>query len=81
MRPHKAAISKPLHHFPGNRSSRTEPQAPEPVRAPTATETATRHLPDDSNLAAVVAAWPALPEAIRAGILAMVEAASMEGGR
>jgi hypothetical protein len=27
-------------------------------------------------LAAVVAAWPALPEAIRAGIVAMVKAAS-----
>jgi hypothetical protein len=32
-------------------------------------------LPPD--LAAVVAAWPSLPEAIRAGILAMVKAASV----
>jgi hypothetical protein len=33
-------------------------------------------------LAAVVAAWPTLPEAIRAGILAMVRAASGgNGGR
>jgi hypothetical protein len=31
---------------------------------------------DDPDLAAVVAAWPKLPEAIRAGILAMVKAAS-----
>jgi hypothetical protein len=30
----------------------------------------------DPDLAAVVAAWPDLPEAIRAGILAMVTAAS-----
>jgi hypothetical protein len=30
----------------------------------------------DPDLAAVVAAWPELPEAIRAGILAMVKAAS-----
>jgi hypothetical protein len=29
----------------------------------------------DPDLAAVVAAWPALPPAIRAGILAMVNAA------
>jgi hypothetical protein len=28
----------------------------------------------DSDLAAVVAAWPDLPEAIKAGILAMVKA-------
>jgi hypothetical protein len=33
------------------------------------------------DLAAVVAAWPALPEAIRAGILAMVKAASDLPGR
>ena len=30
----------------------------------------------DPDLAAVVAAWPELPEAIRVGILAMVRAAS-----
>jgi hypothetical protein len=30
----------------------------------------------DADLAAVVDAWPELPEAIRAGILAMVKAAS-----
>jgi hypothetical protein len=29
----------------------------------------------DPDLAAVVATWPTLPEAIRAGILAMVKAA------
>jgi hypothetical protein len=29
----------------------------------------------DPDLAAVVAAWPELPEAIRAGIVAMVRAA------
>ena len=38
------------------------------------------HLPNDTcqtdpDLAAVVAAWPELPEAIKAGILAMVKAA------
>jgi hypothetical protein len=39
------------------------------------------HGPDAPDLAAVVAAWPTLPEAIRAGILALVKAASPgEGG-
>ena len=33
----------------------------------------------DPDLAAVVDAWPALPEAIKAGILAMVNAASESG--
>ncbi len=42
------------------------------------------HLPNDtcktdSDLAAVVEAWPDLPEAIKAGILAMVEASSEKG--
>jgi hypothetical protein len=34
----------------------------------------------DPDLAAINAAWPALPEALKAGILAMVKAAS-EGGK
>ena len=34
----------------------------------------------DPDLAALVAAWPGLPEAIRAGIVAMVKAASGKGG-
>jgi hypothetical protein len=38
-----------------------------------------RRLFSHSALAAVVAAWPELPEAIRAGIMAMVKAASGEG--
>jgi hypothetical protein len=32
------------------------------------------------DLAAVIDAWPALPEAIRAGIVAMVKAATAQGG-
>jgi hypothetical protein len=44
------------------------------------------HLPTDTcntdpDLATVVAAWPDLPEAICAGILAMVKAALKGGGR
>jgi len=42
------------------------------------------HLPNDTcqtdpDLAAVVAAWPELPEPIKAGILAMVKAARQTG--
>jgi hypothetical protein len=35
--------------------------------------------PIDPDLAAVVLAWPTLPEAIRSGIVAMVEAATGKG--
>ena len=42
-----------------------------------ATESATRSLNDDPDLAVVVAAWPELPETIRAGIVAMVKAATI----
>jgi hypothetical protein len=33
-------------------------------------------LPADPDLAAVISAWDRLPEAVRAGIVAMVKAAS-----
>jgi hypothetical protein len=44
-------------------------------RLPTATENATALLPGetDPRLAAVVDAWPTLPEALKAGIVAMVK--------
>jgi hypothetical protein len=49
-------------------------------RTPSATKTATglrqACVTGDPDLAAVVDAWPELPEAIRAGISAMVKAAS-----
>ena len=35
---------------------------------------------DDADLRSVVAAWPTLPEPIRAGLLALVKAASGAGG-
>jgi hypothetical protein len=38
-----------------------------------AVETKTAH--DDPDLQAIIDAWPALPEAIKAGILAMIRAA------
>jgi hypothetical protein len=34
----------------------------------------------DPDLAAVAAAWPTLPDALRAGIVAMVKAAAGTGG-
>jgi hypothetical protein len=37
------------------------------------------NFPADPDLAAVVTAWPALPAAIRAGILAMIQAAKGGG--
>ena len=37
--------------------------------------------PKDADLAAVVAAWPALPDALKAGILAMVKTADPAGGK
>jgi hypothetical protein len=50
------------------------------VRPPTATGTATELLPEllaaDPGLKAVVDAWDRLPEAVRAGIVAMVQAAT-----
>jgi hypothetical protein len=50
---------------------------PEPA-APAAAPTAESPLPPD--LAAVVAAWPALPPAVRAGIAAMVQASAVGTG-
>jgi hypothetical protein len=50
-----------------------------------AQQTVAHHLPTDTcntdpDLAAVVAAWPELPEAVKAGILAMVKAAQQTTG-
>jgi hypothetical protein len=57
-------------------STRPNPHRRADIRTPTATKSATTY-PEvaDPDLAAVVAAWPTLPEAIRAGIVAMVKAA------
>jgi hypothetical protein len=43
-------------------------------RLPVTTQITTRPLPEDADLAAVIDAWDRLPEAIKAGILAMVRA-------
>jgi hypothetical protein len=44
-----------------------------------ATSSATVSLSNDPDLAAIIDAWPALPEAVQAGILAMVKAAAGSG--
>src|SRR6185436_4370444 len=38
-------------------------------------------IPHDADLAALIAAWPTLPEPLRAGITAMVRAAATKHGR
>ncbi len=55
-------------------SSRQYPKESGSIRPLTATRNATRLLPDDPGLAAVADAWPDLPEALKACILAMVRA-------
>ncbi len=61
-------------------SSRLEANANARKRTPSATENAPEYLAvADPDLAAVNAAWPTLPEGLKAGILAMVKAASGVG--
>ena len=59
---------------PSKLSSRQYPNESGSIRPLTAAQNATRLLPDDPDLAAVVDAWPELPEAIKTGIVAMVKA-------
>ncbi len=65
--------STPVDPIPSSRQYQNEYGS---IRPHTATQKATRLLPNDPGLAAVVDAWPDLPEAIRAGILAMIGAGS-----
>jgi hypothetical protein len=54
---------------------RHNPSVPELDRTLRATQGATRESAEvDTDLAALVVAWPNLPEAIKAGILAMIRA-------
>ena len=61
----------PVELIPSSRQDTTDSSS---IRPLTATQNATRLLPDDPGLATVVDAWPVLPEAIKAGIVAMVRA-------
>jgi hypothetical protein len=68
-----------LRQHRADSTSRQYPTASVSVRPQTATQNATRDcVVPDPDLAAVVDAWPELPEAIKAGIMAMVKAASKE---
>ncbi len=73
-------VSDPSPSGHGNTSSHQHinqrPPGSDPIRPPRATQSATRLLPGDADLAEVTAAWPDLPGPIRAGILAMVRAAA-----
>jgi hypothetical protein len=55
----------------GNKSGNNGAGVSAPIRPP--------ERPADPDLAALVAAWPALPSAVRAGIVAMVRAAAPLG--
>jgi hypothetical protein len=57
------------------RSLRTEANDNAAGRPQDTAQITARLLPEDSDLTAVVKAWDRLPEAIKAGILAMVKAA------
>jgi hypothetical protein len=58
-------------------ASRLEPTDSDLNRLPSATQNATRLLPEDADpdLAAVNAAWPDLPEAVRQSIMMLIRAA------
>jgi len=66
--------NRPWHG--STREPRTKSDHQTSIRPLRATRVATPRLPDDPDLAAVVAAWPDLPDALRAGILAIIKAAA-----
>jgi hypothetical protein len=68
-----AAPSTHEHSSQSSRQDTTDNEQKRPLRA---TQSATHPLPEDADLAAVTQAWDRLPDAIRKGIVAMVEAAS-----
>jgi hypothetical protein len=63
------------------RESRQQPTQSAPIRPLSATASATVADADATDLGEIVAVWPTLPEPIRAGIMAMIRSASVEGGR
>jgi hypothetical protein len=56
--------------------SRQQPTQSAPIHLPTATASASVANADANDLTEIIAAWPTLPEPIRAGILAMIRSAS-----
>jgi hypothetical protein len=61
--------------YPQNVKNAPRTQSDAPSFDSGATQNATRLQPADGDLAEVVEAWPNLPAALRAGILAMVRGA------
>jgi hypothetical protein len=74
------AIPSGVTSFLDTRDLQQDATACDHLRSPSATKNATRALPDDPDLAAVVTAWPSLPEAVRAGIVAMVKPSAPDQG-
>jgi len=75
---HHLRFSRPSHRTAKDGSGKELRQSPPEVAHHLPTDTCQseppRPTPTDPDLAAVVAAWPELPEAIKAGIVAMVKA-------
>jgi hypothetical protein len=72
----KPAIDQAIATQPDQANPRQQAASNAMPRPTGATKSATSPVPDDRDLAVVLAAWPELPEAIRAGIAAMVKAAA-----
>jgi len=74
----KAVSNKGVATHPHEAESRQQATPNVIRRPPRATKSATGPLKDDPDLAAVIDAWGRLPEAVRAAIVAMVRATSVE---
>jgi hypothetical protein len=68
----KRVSSKWLRQTAHPCESRHDTSESDTTRPPRATHGATQLPSDDPDLAAIVAAWPDLPETIKAGIMGMV---------
>jgi hypothetical protein len=79
--PSKTGIAKGLGQSGKPSQVRQQAAVSAPIRPLTATENATSVLPADTGLATVIDDWDRLPEAVRAGIVAMVKAAAKGSGR
>jgi hypothetical protein len=65
--------------FPEQTELRQDAHPSDSVRPCGATESATDPLAGDPDFKEVIDAWPALPETVKAGIVAMVRAAIRRG--
>ena len=71
---HKPPTPKGVSLFQEQPDSRQQAAASVDPRPGRATKSATEWLPDDPDLGAIIDAWPELPAAVKAGIVAMVKA-------